>query len=99
MAGSLLVWFSISEISRRVYAALAVPCCNPAVAVEKLDQGKMLRKNAPGCVANDDLNFLDICYPQIWVPIARNWTFSTATPDFTHCRGIVWRHASGEHYR
>ena len=25
----------------------------------------MLRKNAPGCVANDDLNFLDILYPHI----------------------------------
>jgi hypothetical protein len=60
-------------------SALPRPPAGP-YAVEKLLFGKMLKNFALRCPINDDLNFLDISYPQILVRFARNRTFSTDTP-------------------
>jgi hypothetical protein len=53
------------------------------VGVEKVKLRKMLKKTFAECLKNDDLNFLDIFYPQIVTRFERNWTFSTPTRDGT----------------
>ena len=41
-------------------------------------------KLALGCPTNDFLNFQDIFYPEDFGCLGGNWSFSTATPDFTN---------------
>jgi hypothetical protein len=51
------------------------------VAVEKTQAQKNAEKNfALACPTNDDLNSLDIFYPQIFTRFEQNWTFQQPLP-------------------